>query len=80
MTEYKINYKMGDFVRHISFPKSVGVVYKEYFLGGTYVCDVHWLCHPEIEDGSEAWCIQGKYLSKFKPWPGFYKECLTDNN
>ena len=70
---------MGDVVSHRLHPKSVGIIYGEWSHETTWICDVYWLAHPDLSaEYGPFLSVHGKYLRKFKPWPGFYKMHLTD--
>jgi len=69
------NLKSGDFISHISLPKTVGILLEReasISLGG-YLWSVWWIKHPDIEEFGQFTYTGEKWLKPFKPWPGFYK-------
>mgnify|MGYP006271899469 CR=1 FL=1 len=67
----------GDFISHVNIPKTLGIAYEKHLIENYIFWDVHWIMHPDIDMfGSQA-VMNSKYIRRFKPWRGFYDECLT---
>lgn len=73
MNTLEKQFETGDFVSHVGFPKTLGILCEAVAdYKGSAVWSVWWLKHPDIDHFGQSSFVTETYIRHFKPWPGFY--------